>query len=50
MSAGKRLRAVTRRVISEGLLSQLSLAKEQIDRVEGRVRDDVDDEETPEQE
>ena len=43
MSTGKGLRAVTRWVINEGLLSQFSLAKEQIDRAEGRAREHDDD-------
>ena len=56
MSTGKGLRAVARWVMSEGLLSQISLAKEQINRVEGRAREDDDDgddgadEEDPERE
>ena len=50
MSTGKGLRAVARWVMSEGLLSQFSLAKEQIDHVEGRAREHDDngaDEEDP---
>ena len=51
MSTGKGLRAVARWVRSEGLLSKYLLAKEQLDWVEGRIRDDEDgEEEAPEQE
>lgn len=40
MATGKGLRAVTRWVMDKKLLSQLSLAKEQTDRIEGRNVDD----------
>lgn len=55
MSTGKGLRAVFRWTMSEGLLSQFSVAREQIDSVEGRAREDNDigdgaDEEDPERE
>ena len=40
MSTGKGLQAVARWVMSEGLLSQFSLAKEQVDWVEGRATND----------
>ncbi|MCJ1272053.1 hypothetical protein MMC22_011960, partial [Lobaria immixta] len=40
LSTGKGLRAVARWVMNEGLLAQLSLAKEQIDLVEGRTSHD----------
>ena len=43
MSTGKGLRAVAQWVMSEGLLSQFSLAKEQIDCAEDRAREDDDD-------
>ena len=43
MSTGKGLRAVARWVINEGLLSQFALAKEQIDRAEGRAKEHDDD-------
>ena len=43
MSTGKGLRVVARWVVSEGLLSQFSLAKEQVDYVEGRAREHDDD-------
>ena len=45
MSTGKGLRAVTRWVTSQGLLSQFSLAKEQRDRAKGRAGDRVGEEE-----
>ena len=44
MSTGKGLRAVARCVMSEGLLAQFSLAKEQIDLLEGRTGNDGDGE------
>ena len=50
MSTGKGLRAVARWVMSERLLSQFSLAKEQIDRAEGRVGDRIGEEEGEEEE
>lgn len=53
LSTGKGLRAVARWVMNEGLLAQLSLAKEQIDGVEGRTRDNDDNDvadKDPEQE
>lgn len=42
------LRARARWVMSEGLLARFSLAKKEIDRLEGRVKDD-DDKGAPEQ-
>lgn len=50
MSTGKGLRAVARWARSEGLLLQFSLAKVQIDRVEGRVLNDGDNEDEAEAE
>lgn len=50
VSTGKGLRPVARWVMSDGLLSQFPLAKEQLDWVNRRARDDIDDVETPEQE
>ena len=46
LSTGKGLRAVARWVMDEGLLAQFSLAKEQIDRVEGRTREDNDNDDS----
>lgn len=42
MLKGKGLQAVARWIMSESLLSQVSRAKEQIDRVKGRVINDGD--------
>lgn len=43
LSTGKGFGAVARWVMSEGLLVQFLLAKQHIDRVEGRVREDNDE-------
>lgn len=50
LSTGKRLRAVARWIMREGLLGHFSLAKEQHDWMEGRARNEVVEEETEEQE
>lgn len=42
MLKGKGFQAVTRWIMSKSLLSQVSRAKEQIDRVKGRVINDGD--------
>lgn len=39
LSTGKGIRAVARWIMSEGLVLRFSLAKEQIDRAEGRARE-----------
>ena len=43
LSTGNGLRAVARWVMSEGVLTQCSLAKEQTDRVEGRAGDKLEE-------